>query len=59
VEWDRRCGFERHVMVTLKEGVVANGMAESVAEDTRSTEELRALWETRYGLCMERVMGVS
>jgi GNAT superfamily N-acetyltransferase len=59
VEWDRRSGFEKHVMVTLKEGFTANGMRESVAEDTGSTEELRALWETRYGLCMERVMDVS
>jgi ribosomal protein S18 acetylase RimI-like enzyme len=59
VDWDRRCGFEKHVMVTLKEGFIANGMEESVAQDTGSTEQLRALWETRYGLCMERLMDVS
>lgn len=58
VEWDRRCGFEDYVMVTLKEGLVANWMKESVPEDTGSTEELRKMWETRYGMCMERVVGV-
>jgi GNAT superfamily N-acetyltransferase len=56
VEWDRRCGFEDFVMVTLKEGLVANGMKESVPGDTGSSEDLRAVWETRYGMCMERVV---
>lgn len=56
VEWDRRCGFEDYVMVTLKEGMTANGMKQSVPEDTSSTEELIAMWETRYGLCMEKVV---
>jgi GNAT superfamily N-acetyltransferase len=52
-------GFEKSGTVTLREGLVANGMAESVAEDTSSTEELRAIWETRYGMAMERVIDVA
>lgn len=58
VEWDRRCGFGDYVMVTLREGLVANGMGESVPQDTGSSGELRAVWETRYGMCMERAVGV-
>jgi GNAT superfamily N-acetyltransferase len=52
-------GFKESGAVTLREGLEANGMAESVAEDTSSTEELRAMWETRYGMAMERVIDVA
>jgi GNAT superfamily N-acetyltransferase len=51
-------GFKESGRVTLREGLVANGMAESVAEDTNSTEQLRAIWETRYGMAMEKVIDI-
>jgi GNAT superfamily N-acetyltransferase len=54
----RDFGFKESGMVTLAEGLVANGMAESVAADTNSTEQLRSIWETRYGMAMERVIDV-
>lgn len=54
-----KMGFAKSGVCSLKEGFVANGMGESVPEDTSSTEELRALWETRYGMCMERVVEVG
>lgn len=53
-----KMGFEKSGVCSLKEGFVANGMEESVPEDTGSTAELRALWETRYGMCMEKVVNV-
>jgi GNAT superfamily N-acetyltransferase len=49
-------GFKESGRVSLSEGLVANGMAESVPKDTNSTEELRALWETRYGMAMEKLI---
>ncbi|KAH7062875.1 hypothetical protein BKA63DRAFT_188304 [Paraphoma chrysanthemicola] len=59
VDFDRKVGFHDSHMVTLKEGLTANGMEESVPDDTQSTPELRALWETRYGLAMEQVITVN
>jgi ribosomal protein S18 acetylase RimI-like enzyme len=54
----RDFGFNESGRVTLREGLVANGMEESVAEDTNSTEQLRAIWETRYGMVMEKVIDI-
>jgi GNAT superfamily N-acetyltransferase len=52
-------GFQKSGMATLREGLMANGMEESIPEDTKSTEALRAMWETRYGLVMEKVIDVA
>jgi ribosomal protein S18 acetylase RimI-like enzyme len=55
VDGYRRFGFNESGRVTLKQGFVANGMEESVPEDTTSTEQLIALWETPYGMAMEKI----
>ncbi|KAL6710928.1 hypothetical protein ACN47E_006803 [Coniothyrium glycines] len=57
VEGYRWMGFEKAGMVSLKEGLELNGMKESIPQDTNSTEELRALYETRYGMAMEKIIG--
>lgn len=54
-----RLGFKAGGRVTLAEGFRANVMDESVPEDTRSTEELRSIWHTRYGLAMEQVINIE
>jgi hypothetical protein len=45
--------------VTLRERHVANGTEEPILEDTKSTEELRAVWDTRYGLAMEKMVDIA
>jgi ribosomal protein S18 acetylase RimI-like enzyme len=59
VQWYRRFGFDDSGRATLRQGFVANGMQDSIPEDTTSTEELRAKWETPIGLAMERVIEVA
>lgn len=59
VDFYRRLGFAKSGMATLREGITANGMEESIPEDTTSTDALRAMWETRYGLVMEKVIDVA
>jgi ribosomal protein S18 acetylase RimI-like enzyme len=54
----RGMGFQEAGNVTLRDGFVANGDEALLPEDTSSTEEKRGLWETRYGLAMERVIDV-
>jgi GNAT superfamily N-acetyltransferase len=51
-------GFSRAGMVTLREGFVANGDAEMLPRDTAGSEELRARWETRFGVAMEKIVPV-
>lgn len=52
-------GFRASGKVTLAEGFRANIMDGSVPEDTQSTEELRSIWHTRFGLAMEQIIRVG
>lgn len=49
-------GFDIAGRATLREACIASGDEGYVPHDTSSSEELRRLWETRYGLVMERVL---
>lgn len=50
-------GFEAAGRASLREAYGASGDGAGVPEDTDSTEELRRVWETRYGVVMERIVG--
>jgi GNAT superfamily N-acetyltransferase len=52
----RRWGFRESGIACIREGLTANGMSESVPQDTTSTEELRAFFETRVGTAMEKIV---
>lgn len=58
VDMYKNANFNEAGKVTLREGFVANGDDCAIPADTHSTEELRALWETRYGLSMELLVDV-
>jgi GNAT superfamily N-acetyltransferase len=51
-----RWGFEESGTACIREGLLANGMGESVPEDTTSTEDLKDSFEKRVGTAMERVL---
>ena len=52
-------GFRAAGKVTLDEGFRANALTESIPHNTRETEELMALWHTRFGLAMEQIVRVG
>jgi GNAT superfamily N-acetyltransferase len=54
VDTYNRWGFRQSGTANIREGLTANGMHESVPEDTTSTEELRAFFEARVGVAMEK-----
>ncbi|KAF2748685.1 hypothetical protein M011DRAFT_476082 [Sporormia fimetaria CBS 119925] len=54
----KKMGFDEAGRVTLRDGFRANGDATLIPKDTTSTEELLKLWETRYGVAMERIIEV-
>jgi ribosomal protein S18 acetylase RimI-like enzyme len=56
VDTYNRWGFRQSGTANIREGLTANGMGESVPQDTTSTEELRAFFETRVGSAMEKVV---
>jgi GNAT superfamily N-acetyltransferase len=53
-----RWGFRESGTACIREGLLANGMGESVPKDTTSTEELRAFFEKRVGTAMEKVVSL-
>ena len=60
VDWYKRLGFQAAGKATLREGLEANGMAESIpSEDTMSLEDIKKRFDTRIGLSMERVVDVA
>lgn len=52
-------GFEVVGKVTLEEGFRANKLDDSIPADTGGSEELERMWHTRFGLAMERVVGIG
>jgi ribosomal protein S18 acetylase RimI-like enzyme len=56
VDTYNRWGFRESGTACIREGLTANGMGESVPQDTKSTEELRAFFETRVGTAMEKIV---
>ncbi|KAH7359495.1 hypothetical protein BKA66DRAFT_228955 [Pyrenochaeta sp. MPI-SDFR-AT-0127] len=60
VDTYKRLGFEQSGRVTLKEGLEANGMAESIpARDAMSSEHFKRVFDTRIGIAMERVIDIA
>jgi hypothetical protein len=57
--WLQAAWFQDARTVTLRERHVANGTEEPILEDTKSTEELRAVWDTRYGQAMEKMVDIA
>ena len=56
VDTYKRWAFRESGTANIREGLTANGMGESVPQDTTSTEELRAFFETRVGFAMEKIV---
>lgn len=55
-----RLGFQSSGRVTLREGFEVNGMGESIpSEDSMSAEKFKKMFDTRYGMAMERVVDVE
>ncbi|KAJ4362986.1 hypothetical protein N0V83_010103 [Neocucurbitaria cava] len=60
VDTYERLGFQMSGRVTLREGFEANGMRESIpSEDSMSAEDFKKMFDTRYGMAMERVVDVE
>ncbi|PVH98024.1 hypothetical protein DM02DRAFT_508975, partial [Periconia macrospinosa] len=51
-----RMGFDETGRASLREAYIASGDEGCLPRDTSSKEELIGLWETRFGLVMERVL---